>query len=552
MLRSIYHKLRLLGKRRMNIEDFVTIKEGSASVLVPKEEKVFYNPIQQFNRDLSVMGIKAWNKIYNEDHNREVKTKKRKVDSNGNKEIEPSSVDVKDRKTNLKIMEALSATGLRALRYAKEIPEVTKVVANDLLPEAVESIRRNAEYNQVLDKVHPNQGDAIKVMASTNEKFHVIDLDPYGTAAPFIDSAIQAMKDDGLLLITCTDAGVLAGAGYPEKCFSLYGGHNFGNSHVSGEANHEAGLRLILGMLANTAAKYKKTIHPLLSLSIDFYFRVFVKISTRPIEVKELSTKTMLSFYCTNCGDKHHQYLGRCVEKDTKKKYQVPKLVTIGSKCEHCEGTYHLAGPMWGGSLHDSGFIDELLDVNANSDDNVYATRERIKGMLNLAKHELSTPFYFNLNQLTSLLKAPPIPIENFCNAVGNMGYNVSLTHAKKNCLKTDAPTQEILLIVKAWLVKSNESLLESFRKRLSDDPDNEKIKEKVKFYEEHIDRNPKLTPGMVGYRILEKLKDKTINPEFDKENEFSKSVHVIRSAKLVRYQENPTKNWGPKARPGN
>ena len=72
-------------------------------------------------------------------------------------------------------------------------------------------------------------------MSSTNEKFHVIDLDPYGTATPFIDSAIQGIRDEGLLLVTCTDAGVLAGLGYPEKCFALYGGHNFGNSNVSGE-----------------------------------------------------------------------------------------------------------------------------------------------------------------------------------------------------------------------------------------------------------------------------------------------------------------------------
>lgn len=26
---------------------------------------------------------------------------------------------------------------------------------------------------------------------------HVVDLDPYGTAAPFIDAAVQAVTDDG-------------------------------------------------------------------------------------------------------------------------------------------------------------------------------------------------------------------------------------------------------------------------------------------------------------------------------------------------------------------
>ena len=117
----------------------------------------------------------------------------------------------------MKILESLSASGLRSCRYGLEIPEASKIVANDLLPEAVEQINKNIEYNKLTDKVVANQGDAIKYMGSTNEKFHVVDLDPYGTAAPFIDSAIQCLEEDGMLMVTCTDAAVLAGSGYPEN-----------------------------------------------------------------------------------------------------------------------------------------------------------------------------------------------------------------------------------------------------------------------------------------------------------------------------------------------
>jgi len=45
----------------------------------------------------------------------------------------------------------------------------------------------------------------------------VVDLDPYGTAAPFIDTAVQAVKDEGLLCVTCTDLAVLATTNFPEK-----------------------------------------------------------------------------------------------------------------------------------------------------------------------------------------------------------------------------------------------------------------------------------------------------------------------------------------------
>lgn len=53
------------------------------------------------------------------------------------------------------------------------------------------------------------------------QRVDVVDLDPYGTAAPFIDAAIGCISDGGLLCVTCTDVAVLAGAQYPEKAYDL-------------------------------------------------------------------------------------------------------------------------------------------------------------------------------------------------------------------------------------------------------------------------------------------------------------------------------------------
>jgi tRNA G26 N,N-dimethylase Trm1 len=38
-----------------------------------------------------------------------------------------------------------------------------------------------------------------------------LSSDPYGTAAPFLDSAVQAIDEGGLLAITCTDKSILCG-----------------------------------------------------------------------------------------------------------------------------------------------------------------------------------------------------------------------------------------------------------------------------------------------------------------------------------------------------
>ena len=55
-----------------------------------------------------------------------------------------------------------------------------------------------------------------------NKQFNVIDLDPYGSPHIFLDAAVQSISDGGLLLVTCTDMGVLCGKS-PETCYSKYG-----------------------------------------------------------------------------------------------------------------------------------------------------------------------------------------------------------------------------------------------------------------------------------------------------------------------------------------
>ncbi|KAG4221709.1 hypothetical protein PC116_g29815 [Phytophthora cactorum] len=242
-------------------QEFTEVKEGLARILVPfsakdiadkksnveEQQKVFYNPIQQFNRDLTVLAIKA----YAEDAfakrragnaERIAKRKREKTDTGGrnskkekvtenadgaastadepvkNNGAQSDDADItlpdaqngpeirlpehhsenpnengdnvhsgdvpdadqpaensqptKDQETKptearnnqptpkFTILDALSATGLRALRYAQELPFVTSVTANDLSPSAVKAIKQNAEHNGVESKVNATSGDA--------------------------------------------------------------------------------------------------------------------------------------------------------------------------------------------------------------------------------------------------------------------------------------------------------------------------------------------------------------------------------------------------------
>lgn len=51
------------------------------------------------------------------------------------------------------VLEALSGTGLRTVRYIKEIPNLDKIVCNDIDPVASELITRNLAFNHCVGEV---------------------------------------------------------------------------------------------------------------------------------------------------------------------------------------------------------------------------------------------------------------------------------------------------------------------------------------------------------------------------------------------------------------
>ncbi|CAF4348990.1 unnamed protein product, partial [Adineta steineri] len=143
----------------------------------------------------------------------------------------------------LKIAEALSATGLRSVRYAREIPGIDTIYANDIDAGAVESIKQNIELNDVKNLVQPSHDDAMSLLYNhrkIDEQFHVVDLDPYGTPAQFLDGAVQCIKKNGVICITATDMASLCGNN-PHSCYSKYGSIPLHQPFC-----HEFALRMIL------------------------------------------------------------------------------------------------------------------------------------------------------------------------------------------------------------------------------------------------------------------------------------------------------------------
>ncbi|KAI4131244.1 MAG: hypothetical protein LQ338_001338 [Usnochroma carphineum] len=504
-----------------------------------------------------------------------------------------------------RILDALSATGLRALRYAAEIPHVTSVTANDLSPSATASIKLNVAYNGLSEKITPTTGDAKAVMRRTEnqakESYHVVDLDPYGTAAPFLDAAVQAVTDGGLLCVTCTDAGIYASVGWPEKAFSQYGGLPW-----KGPQGHEAGLRLILNAVATSAARYGLAIEPLLSLNIDFYVRLFIRVKRSPKDVKCLASKTMVVYNCDHgCGSFKIQYLAQTREREAKNgdKFHTHSLAqgpTASPLCEHCGFKTHLAGPMWGGPLHNPHFISRILGLLPSVDAKVYGTIPRLEGMLTLALNEtlfqeppviafpetagteLFTPldpalrdphpFFFNPSTLSRTLHCSRPSDAEWRGALIGLGYRTTRSHTEPGSIRTDAPWHVIWEIMREWVRQrhpSKEGAIKEgmagweilrkdrSRKRLNDAKQElrdsldkaesvEGLRESVEAALYRIGKETEDTAyseepnGTSGQKDVDGLQ-RELKVVFDE-----KLGKEAAGKKLLRYQMNPRPEWGP------
>ncbi|KAF2007124.1 TRM-domain-containing protein [Amniculicola lignicola CBS 123094] len=656
-------------------KQYTTIKEGLAHILVPhgiptstdpkmsKEEsqkqQVFYNPIQQFNRDLSVLAIKTFGedsiqrKIAKHEQAKEKleraatrkekkaqsktaenpelatavaceddlgKRKREELDDGDAQEsvatkkirlqgaaatdnVSPTNgklatsadavdrVDSQDWKPQFTILDALSATGLRALRYAQEMPFTTHVVANDMSNKATAAIALNIQHNKLEKKITATTGNAIAHMYSFCDKkgYDVIDLDPYGTAAPFLDAAVQAIADEGLLCVTCTDSAIFASHGYLEKTYSQYGG-----LPLKGEPCHEGGLRLLLHAVASSAARYGMAIEPLLSLSIDYYIRVFIRVRKSPNDVKLLASKTMIVYHCdSGCGSWTTQYLARHKSKENKDgsfqyKHSFALAPTAGQHCQHCGQKTHLAGPMYGGPLHNPGFIERILAQLQSVDRETYPTMERIEGMLHTALEEITYgetpskqnirekqetkelgplipktdpaeldthPFFFIPSSISKVLHCQSPPLAEIRGALRHAGYRVTMSHCKPGSIRTDASWSAIWHILLEWT--RQKAPVKRFLKEgvpgygilMKQKPapkttENESNGNSKKGQEDNEERKGIEASKGIEAPVTPSYLDANFEVKFDE-----KLGRDFDRGKYVRYQLAPRENWGPMSR---
>lgn len=485
------------------------IKEGLASIYTTND--VFYNPVQEFNRDMSIAALRVFiNEYYDSQKKPKVAVKRKCDDSLNSCESSTLVTENSPLTGGVTVVEALSATGLRSIRYALEVPGIKQIYANDCSDKAVESIKYNIQKNKVEHLVTPTNNDAVWLMQKLsfeNNYVEVIDLDPYGCPTRFLDSAINCIRNGGLLMVTCTDMAVTAG-NTPETCFVKYGAVSLRSS-----ACHEMSIRIALQCIASCCGRYGKYIIPLLSFSVDFYIRVFVMVKYSQQNCKKVSSNMSMVYQCCGCGMFTLQPLGNTIEKDNGNcAFSLPVGPPVSTLCVHCKHKHKLGGPIWSGKIHDEKFIEKMLLLAAEPEK--FQTSTRMEGLLSLIKEELhEVPLFHTVDSICGRLHCEMIPLRLFRSALLNAGYRVSLSHCKAVTVKTNAPNSVLMDIMRCWI---------------RDHPVSEK----------------RMRDSDVVTEILKQ--PPTFIANF---SPCSDAVPLSSRCGLVRFPVNPAPNWGPGTR---
>jgi len=359
------------------------IQEGKIKINVPEgriyDVSVFYNEEGELNRDISVSSLQVFQKEF---------------------------------KSKITVCDALSASGVRGLRYAKEVSGIKKVVLNDNNPLAVMLIRRNIKENK-LKNCLPKKEDANLLLRKN--VFLVIDVDPFGSPVTFMDSAARSIYHKGFLAFTATDQAALAGT-YPESCLRKYG-----IKPIKTEFYNELGIRILISFIILTLARYDRAFIPLLSFASKHYYRVFGKIEHAG-QISSLLKNFKYVSYCS-CGN---------------------RIIGTKEKC-FCEKDFKVFGPLYLGNICDKKFCKKtLVDIKKRS----FRLKKEEEKLLKLLIEEADAPaFYYDLHHLAKVLKKEPPKMEVLFKKLKD--FKISRTHFCPTAIKTDANYSEVIKVFK-------------------------------------------------------------------------------------------------------
>ena len=373
-----------------------TIAEGSTSLMVPAFEQPakfpsFFNPRGRFVRDVSIACYSTF--------------------------ASSSSLKVGE---SLTFADSLSGSGARGIRVANEVPEFSEVVLNDISSTSISLARHSSQLNHVLEKCKFSIKEVNSFLSTRSEidgeRFDVVDVDPFGTPSPFIDSALRAIKDGGLLSVSATDSGVLCGV-YPRVALRKYLGLPLRTDY-----SHEVGMRLLFGLASMTAMRFELSIVPLFCHHDMHYFRTYSRVLVGNKNSIENEANIGFILHCFRCGFRD------IVKRDELFDSPAGREEKIHSECPTCKALLRTGGPLWIGQIQSDAFVKRCFG----------------RSKLQVFEPELDIPTYYDVSEISDKIGVRTPKITNVISKLKSSGRSASRTRLNPKAIRTDAGIPEI------------------------------------------------------------------------------------------------------------
>ncbi len=316
------------------------------------------------------------------------------------------------------LVDATAATGIRAIRYAKE-SGIRKPTILEINPTAYGAMRPNLTLNRV--KADARNVSVQEFANTTDKRFDFIDLDPFGGITPYIFDLMKITNDDARLMVTATDTAVLCGAD-AKACMRLYD-----SKPIHNELCHESGMRVMIGYVARVAAQFGFGIDVELSVSYMHYMRSFIRLSHGAGAAYNSLAKMGYLKYCD-----------RCCNRETEVGF-LPKV----TECGGCRTRMAAYGRMWMGGIKDQKVVDRLHSALKDDEGKKEAAR-----LVSVIKEELDVPFYYDIPRLTKKVGMGSVSPYRVADALRKKGFKVSQTHMHKSSLKSDAGLGDVVAVL--------------------------------------------------------------------------------------------------------
>ena len=313
-------------------------------------------------------------------------------------------------------LDTFAATGIRGLRAASELK--LAVTLNDRDPDAAYLIRQNIASNNLQSSCIVTNEDANVLLYQ--RRFDVVDIDPFGSPAPFLAAASRSARR--MLCITATDTAPLCGA-------HLNAGiRKYASVPMNNEYHAEIGVRVLMGAIARALAVQEIAMVPFLAYARRHYVRVYARVLKSVSSADKSMQELGFIAHCRHCSFR------------TWASGLVP---VISERCQVCGSRIVATGPIWLGRLHDHAFLGSVLSelIDRESD------KQSIK-LVEMCRDEIDAPTFYDQHKICRALKIPPIRIDAVVDKLRDSGFAASRTHFSGTSFKTDADIRAIAEIL--------------------------------------------------------------------------------------------------------